>query len=89
MRCPFNEIPFIANLRFARFRIVVTQSRAQQLFVTAKQRVEQHESVLPEQLAVIMDNLGCMDGLEPDFEKLEELLSDAGLFGQGIITIKA
>lgn len=36
-----------------------------------------------------MDNLGCMDGLEPDFEKLEELLSDAGLFGQGIITIKA
>lgn len=57
----------------------VSRGRAQQLFVVAKQRVEQHENILPERLAVILDNLGCMDGLEPDFDKLETILADAGL----------
>lgn len=57
----------------------VARSRAQQLFVVAKQRVEQHENLLPERLAVIMDTMGCLDGLEPDFEKFEGLLVDAGL----------
>jgi hypothetical protein len=57
----------------------VTRARAQQIFVVAKQRVEQHGDVLPERMAVIMDNLGCLDGLEPDYEKFELLLVGAGL----------
>jgi len=47
----------------------VTRSRAQQIFLVAKQRIELHENVLPVKKLVELDNAGRMEGLEPDLPK--------------------
>ena len=46
----------------------VTRQRAQQLYLTAKQRIEQHENQLPVDELVRLDNTDRMEGLEPDID---------------------